>query len=250
MRTTFMLAIAAFGAVAYPAGAAGPGNVLTIGRFGEVTVYEPAGPPRSIALFVSGDGGWNLGVIDMARSIAEQDAVVVGIDIRHYLAELAKSEAACESLTADFENLHLGVQKQLHLSESLPPVLIGYSSGATVVYAALVQSPPGTFAGAMSLGFCADQDFRSAPLCAGAGLRYSPNRRGDYVFEPAAHLRDPWIAFQGQKDAVCDAQAVDRFAAQVPQAEVVRLPAVGHGFSVQKNWLPQFRAAYAKLSAR
>jgi type IV secretory pathway VirJ component len=249
MRTMFMLALVGSWAVAHPAGAAGREDVLTIGRFGKVTLYEPAAPPRSIALFVSGDGGWNLGVIDMARSIAEQDAIVVGIDIRHYLAELAKSPESCASLSADFEDLNHRVQEQLHLREHLPPALIGYSSGATVVYATLVQSTPGTFAGAMSLGFCADQDFGGVPLCAGAGLRYAPNSRGDYVFEPAAHLRDPWIAFQGQEDEVCDARAVDRFAAQVPHAEVVRLPAVGHGFSVQKNWLPQFRTAYAKLGA-
>ena len=32
------------------------------------------------------------------------------------------------------------------------------------------------------------------------------------------------------------------FAAQVAHGEIVRLPLVGHGFSVERNWLPQFRA--------
>lgn len=238
------------GVLALPAVAAQPANTLNVGRFGTVTLYMPEGEPRSIALFVSGDGGWNLGVVDMAQSIAAQGAIVVGIDIRHYFAELAKPKSGCASLAVDFENLNHSVQKQLHLREYLPPVLVGYSSGATLVYATLAQAPPGTFAGAMSLGFCADQDFRGAALCRGAGLKYSPNKRGDYVFEPAPHLRDPWITLQGQQDAVCSAPAVDSFAAQVAHAQVVRLPAVGHGFSVQKNWVPQFNAAYAELSAR
>jgi type IV secretory pathway VirJ component len=30
---------------------------------------------------------------------------------------------------------------------------------------------------------------------------------------------------------------------------VVKLPLVGHGFSVEHNWMPQFRAAYARLAA-
>jgi type IV secretory pathway VirJ component len=30
----------------------------------------------------------------------------------------------------------------------------------------------------------------------------------------------------------------------------VRLPLVGHGFSVERNWMPQLREAYAKLTAR
>lgn len=243
------LVVSFFSAV-NPASAARAADTLTIGRFGTVTLYMPAGAPRSIALFVSGDGGWNQGVIDMARSIAAQDAIVVGIDVRHYLDELAKMESGCASLAIDFENLSHSVQKQLDLREYLSPVLIGYSSGATVVYATLAQAPPGTFGGAMSLGFCPDQDFRGRPLCPGAGLQYVPNKRGDFVFEPAPHLRDTWIALQGQRDQVCDARAVDSFAARVAHAEVVRLPAVGHGFSVQRDWLPQFRTAYAQLSAR
>jgi type IV secretory pathway VirJ component len=40
------------------------------------------------------------------------------------------------------------------------------------------------------------------------------------------------------------------FAAKVANGEIVRLPAVGHGFSVERNWMPQFREAYARLSAR
>jgi type IV secretory pathway VirJ component len=125
---------------------------------------------------------------------------------------------------------------------------VGYSSGATLVYAALVQSPPGTFAGGLSLGFCADQDCKGRALCRGTGLRYAPNRRGDFVFEPAPKLEEPWIAFQGQQDQVCDAAAVDRFVAGIPAARVVRLPRVGHGFGVERNWLPQFLASYQELA--
>jgi len=134
------------------------------------------------------------------------------------------------------------------MSEYHLPVLVGYSSGATVVYAALVQSPPGTFAGALSLGFCASQDFAGAALCPGAGLHYHRNAQHELVFEPSATLRQPWVALQGQKDQVCDPHAADLFAARVAGGEVVKLPLVGHGFSVERNWLPQFRDAYARLS--
>jgi len=247
MKHTMLFACACLSGLGSPAFAQTE-STMDVGRFGKVAIYQPAGTPRSIALFVSGDGGWNLGVVDMARAIAAQDAIVVGIDIRHYLGELAKPQAGCVSLAVDFENLNHRVQKKLALRAYLPPVLVGYSSGATVVYATLAQAPPGTFAGAMSLGFCPDQDFHGAPLCRGAGLRYAPNPRGDYVFEPAPHLRDSWVALQGQQDQVCDAHVVDTFGAQVAHSQIVRLPAVGHGFSVQKNWLPQFRAAYSTLS--
>jgi type IV secretory pathway VirJ component len=224
---------------------------LAGGRFGTVSVYIPEGTPRSVAIFLSGDGGWELGVINMAKALRDQGAVVIGADIRHYLASLGEAAgrpgAPCQSIAADFEALSHQVQKEIGMREYHVPVLVGYSSGATVVYATLVQSPPGTFAGALSLGFCADQDFAGAALCPGAGLHYTPNKPHELVLAPAATLRQPWIAFQGQKDEVCSAKAVDEFAAQAANAEVVRLPLVGHGFSVERNWMPQFRAAYARL---
>jgi type IV secretory pathway VirJ component len=227
--------------------AAEPQEIAMGGRFGTVTVYQPTGPAKSVVLFVSGDGGWHLGVTGMARHLTEQGAIVVGIDVRHYLAALGAAQQSCVSMAADFELLSHDVQKKLALPSYLPPVLAGYSSGATVVYAVLAQSPPGTFTGAISFGFCADQDFKAKPLCPGNGLRYSVNRRGDFVVEPQAKLEDRWVAMQGQVDQVCAAEAVDAFAARIPNAEVQRLPKVGHGFGVEKNWLPQLRDAFGRL---
>ena len=222
------------------------------GRFGTLNVYVPAGAPKSVAIFFSGDGGWELGVISMAHALAQSGALVIGVNIRQYFARLqqatAHPQAPCQMIAADLESLSHRVQKRLGLSEYLVPVLVGYSSGATVVYAALVQSPPGTFAGALSLGFCAEQDFFGAQLCPGAGLHYTPNAQHELVFQPAATLRQPWIALQGEKDEVCNAHAAGVFAAQVANGQIIRLPLVGHGFSVERNWLPQFKAAYAYLS--
>jgi type IV secretory pathway VirJ component len=240
-------------APARKSGADGADAHLAAGRFGTVSVYIPEGKPKSVAIFLSGDGGWELGVINMAKTLRDQGAVVIGADIRRYLAKLGeaarKPGAPCQMIAADFEALSHQIQKEIGMREYHVPVLVGYSSGATVVYATLVQAPSGTFAGALSLGFCADQDFAGAALCPGpgAGLHYTPNRQHELVLAPAATLRQPWIAFQGQKDEVCSAKAADEFAAQVANAEVVRLPLVGHGFSVERNWIAEFRAAYARL---
>jgi type IV secretory pathway VirJ component len=227
---------------------------LPAGRFGTVSVYIPEALPRSVAIFLSGDGGWQPGVIGMARALTDMGAVVIGADIRQYLGSLKRSAqragAPCQMMAADFEALSHQVQKEIGMSEYHVPVLIGYSSGATVVYATLVQAPPGTFAGALSLGFCADQDFAGASLCPGAGLHYTRNRQHELVFEPAASLKQPWIALQGQKDQVCSPHAVDEFAAQVANAQVVKLPLVGHGFALERAWIREFRDAYARLTAR
>jgi type IV secretory pathway VirJ component len=253
------LATTAPRAAATPAAAAAPradtsyDARLPEGRFGTVSVYIPEGRPRSVAIFLSGDGGWELGVVNMAHALRELGAVVIGVDVRRYLASLGRAArrpgAPCQMIAADLEALSHQVQKEIGMRAYHVPVLVGYSSGATVVYAALVQSPPGTFAGALSLGFCPDQDFAGAALCPGAGLRYSPNRHHELVFEPAPRLQQPWIAFQGEDDQVCSARTTEAFAAQVAHGALVRLPLVGHGFSVPRNWLPQFQAAYQRLSA-
>ena len=48
------------------------------GTFGTLHIYKTSTQPKHLTLFVSGDGGWNLGVIDMARSLTELDSMVVG----------------------------------------------------------------------------------------------------------------------------------------------------------------------------
>jgi type IV secretory pathway VirJ component len=219
--------------------------------FGDVTLYVPDGRPRALVLFLSGDDGWQLGVVGMARHLAAHGAVVAGLDVRTYLADIAAHPVACRYLAADLETLGHRVQRELRTSDYLVPLLYGYSSGATLAYATLAQSPPGTFGGAVSLGFCPDQKFGATPLCPGpeAQLRYHPGPRGAYVFEPAPQLKDRWIAFQGLSDRTCPADVVDRFAAQVGNAQMIRLEGVGHGFGSEDRWMPQLLGTFDALLA-
>lgn len=225
-------------------------QTMEFGRFGTVHVYRASAIPAHVVLFVSGDGGWNLGVVDMARELTTLDSVVAGIDIRHYLRELEISGDKCSYPASDFEALSKFVQKSLHFPKYTEPILIGYSSGATLVYATLVQAPPNTFAGAVSLGFCPDLPLTKS-FCKGNGLEWKamPAGKGD-SFLPAKTLKVPWIAMQGETDQVCHPSNTDAFAKQVIGGEVVMLPKVGHGFAVPRNWMPQFRAVFSKLSQK
>ncbi len=135
-------------------GIRGEETTAQFGRFGKIALYHPSAHPAHVVLFVSGDGGWNLGVVDMARELAALDALVVGVDITYYLKQLESSPERCAYPAADFELLSKYVQKKIGFPQYITPVLIGYSSGATLVYAAIVQAPSNTFQGAISLGFC------------------------------------------------------------------------------------------------
>jgi type IV secretory pathway VirJ component len=216
--------------------------------FDTVTLYYTPGSVTNVVLFISGDGGWNLGVVNMARSLQSLGTLVAGVDIRKYLRHLSASPARCLYPAGDLELLSKFIQKKCDMPKYIRPALVGYSSGATLAYAALAQAPGGTFSGAISMGFCPDLPLNKE-WCRGFGLTYTliPNGKG-VSFDPTTRTI-PWIAFQGDIDQVCSAQAVEAYVKQVRGASLVMLPKVGHGFSVEKHWLPQFKEAFKTLSA-
>jgi type IV secretory pathway VirJ component len=224
-------------------------EVIQFGRFGKVALYAGNPWPAHVALFISGDGGWNKGVVDMARAMAGMDTLVAGIDINHFLKQLARAPESCSYPAADFEMLSKTIQKLKNFPDYVPPLLVGYSSGATLAYALLAQAPPSTFAGAISLGFCPDLPLKK-PFCRGYGLEWQAGPRGKgVIFLPLRRLSAPWIVLQGWIDRVCDAASTRAYVRQVEPAEIVMLENVGHGFAVRKNWLPQFQQACQKMFA-
>lgn len=222
---------------------------LNYGTFGKIILYHPAKKPTSVALFVSGDGGWESGVINMAKNIADQGALVLGIDAKHYRQSLNKLSADCYYPAADFEQLSLMIQKKYGFPAYFKPVLIGYSYGATLVYGILAQAPANTFKGAIALGFCPELDL-AKPLCKGTALVFHAIKEGkSYYLDKTQGLTAPFIALNGLKDLSCPFAATKDFLKNLPMAELVTLPKVGHGFSIADNWLPQFNAAYKKIMA-
>ncbi len=228
--------------------AASAGETVTFSPFGTVHVYAPPDPATEVVLFISGDGGWNLGVIPMARRLQAEGALVVGIDIRTFLAGLDRS-GPCAYPAGSLEELSRAVQLRHRLPEYRAPILVGYSSGATLVYAALAQAPPETFRGAISLGFCPDVSLRT-PLCRGRGLISRPKAKGTGAdLDAFAGMGVPWAVLQGEIDQVCAPAETARFVAQVGSGRLVSLPKVGHGFSVTPRWESQYLDAYRRIAA-
>jgi len=222
-------------------------ETLTYGRFGTVWLYRRTPHPSHVALFFSGDGGWNLGVVDMAQILADQNTLVVGISVPYYMQKLNASKESCLYPASDLELLSKYVQKKLGFPDYEPPVLVGYSSGATLAYAALAQAPPTTFKGAISMGFCPDLPL-AHPFCAGHGIASDPGPKGKgIVFRPTSTLEQPWVAFQGTIDQVCNKDDVVKYTAQVKNGRTVLLPDVGHGFSKTNKWAPQFKEAFQSI---
>ena len=216
--------------------------------FGTVTIYVPDTPPSQVVLFLSGDGGWNLGVVAMAERLRQEGAAVVGVDVRAFMKNLETSNN-CAYPAGALEELSRAVQLRLKLPVYRRPILVGYSSGATLAYAAIAAAPPETFAGAISLGFCPDLEIRT-PLCHMRGLTATKRPKGvGYDLGPFAGSTVPWMVLQGEADQVCDATATRQFVAATGSARLFMLPQVGHGFGVFAHWQKAYLDAYRALTA-
>lgn len=204
-----------------------PGNAsrLSHGRFRDFVVYAPAAAPTSFVLFLSGEAGWNPAAESMAQQLVQLGAMVAGIDLPKFQADLEADPAQCVFPDGDLENLSHFVQAYFHNATYLPPMLVGLDSGATLAYGVLAQAPRDTFASALTVDFCPASTLRK-PLCKGSGL--------------GSALGNPWVALQTRTAKTCDAAAAGGFVAKVQGAASLTLPALG---------MSSFNAAFAKLAA-
>jgi type IV secretory pathway VirJ component len=216
-------------------------------KFGTVHVYIPASGIKHVALFADGDGGWNLGINDMAQLLANEGTLVAGISTVPYLAKLSASNEKCGYMAADFEDLGHAVEKRYALKSYTLPTLVGYSSGASLVYAALAQAPKGTFRGAVTLGFCDDLADTHA-ICRGRGLATKLNPKKTLsLLAPMKELGQPWAALQGDSDQACSLADLQTFTKDIESAKVVGLEKVGHGFQSGKRWHRPYVSEFLEL---
>jgi type IV secretory pathway VirJ component len=215
---------------------------INVAGFGAVAVYRPKAATRGLVLFASGDGGWNLGVTDMAHQAVAQGFWVAGFSTPQFLKGLDSSDAACSDANGLLAKLGQDLVRQLDLPLDTRPLVIGYSSGATVAYAALAADAGQRFGGGISLGFCPDLLIKK-PFCAGpGGLTQQKQKQSPfgYVFDKRETINVPWRILQGEIDQVCDPKFAPKFAAGQKDAKAIMLPHVGHGFGAPKNWMRQY----------
>ena len=216
---------------------------VNVAGFGEVAVYKPAGESRGLALFASGDGGWNLGVLDMAHEAVGLGYWVAGFSSPQFLKALDAGDDACSDAAGWLIKLADAIVREFGLPIDTRPIVIGYSSGATIVYAALAEDAGRKLGGGVSLGFCPDLLIRK-PFCPGSGGLTQKKQQVapfGYVFDKRETVQAPWRVLQGEADEVCDPKFAPAFVEGQADAKAVMLPPVGHGFGVPKNWMAQYR---------
>jgi type IV secretory pathway VirJ component len=182
----------------------------------------------------------------MAQLLANEGALVAGVDVVPYLHALNNGDPACAMIATDFEALAQAIRERFLLKESMRPILVGYSSGATLVYVIAAQAKGGVFRGVMTLGFCDILEIQR-PLCTGGKLAF--HRAADGLRLLPTRSAVPWFALQGSVDQACSVKEVSLFIAGVATARLIELPKVGHGYAVARRWHPQYVAAYKALAS-
>ncbi len=224
-----------------------PSERLSFGPFHGLRIYRPPLAAQHLALLLSGDGGWGAPLDVIATRLSGEGTLVAGIDVRDLLPTLDRDSQSCVSAGAALADLAHYLQQRYALTGG-PAVLIGHSAGATLAYVALAQSPAGTFAGALTLSFCADLDLVK-PLCAAPGLHSLRRSAGVRLLPGRTALPAPWILLHGLDDTVCPPEESHEFAATVAGARFVGLPEITHSYHHVSRWWPMFDAAWRQLIA-
>jgi alpha/beta superfamily hydrolase len=221
---------------------------IHVGGFADVALYRPRIDSRGLVLFASGDGGWNLGVTEMAHQAAALGYWVAGFSTPEYLKALDRGDGECSDADGALAGLGASLVRELKLPPETRPVIIGYSSGATVVYASLAADAGKRFNGGISLGFCPDLLIHK-PFCRGDGglTAHWQKQPPTWVFNKIDTVRARWRILQGERDEVCDPRFAGEFASGQRDSKAIMLPGVGHGFGVPKNWMPQYQQSLHDL---
>jgi len=179
--------------------------------------------------------------------IEKLDALVLGIDMRRYLINLAADPRPCADPAGDLEALARAAEKQAGYATYVTPAVVGYSSGATLAYAALAEAWPNAFRGGIGLGFCAAFPDKH-PFCPGNGLASAQDPHGKGVdFLPSTDLEVPFVAVNGKTDRICRRQDVRTYMRQLKKGKLILLAHLGHGFADRDHWEGPFRDAFEEL---
>ena len=110
------------------------GETLDYEPIGHIAVFRPAGDPLGVALLLTGDAGFTATEEALASTLVAAGALVLGVDLREYRAQLAKAWTSESYPSADLELLSQFAQRASGLPTYEPPVLVGVGAGAALAY--------------------------------------------------------------------------------------------------------------------
>ncbi|TCN30947.1 virulence factor family protein [Sinorhizobium americanum] len=140
---TAIFAALVLGAAKLPAAAEDVPKFDT-GRIPSPHILFPRQEAAGLVVLLSDAGGWTAKEVAAARALADEKAIVIGIDLKAYLASLAKDDGDCIYTVSDIESLSQQVQRAAGSGAYRPPVVAGVGAGGAMALAITAQSPAAT----------------------------------------------------------------------------------------------------------
>jgi type IV secretory pathway VirJ component len=174
-------------------------QTLDYGLFGTLHLSRPAGAIAHTVLLFSDRDGWTPRQDGLGAELAGHGALVVGIDLPAYLAQMESIKDKCSYPAGHVEEVAHWIERHESLANYTIPLVVGDGAGATFAYAMTAQAPAGTFEGLVTLGW--DATLRlPKEFCAGdAGAMTEAAGDGDFrvvavAKPPLAWLPQPFAA--------------------------------------------------------
>jgi type IV secretory pathway VirJ component len=164
-------------------------RTIETSEFGAVDVTGPSESAKGFVVVFSGDRGFSDDEREAVTALIGGGLAVAAIDTRKAVTGLDRSdrEEACTDLAVPLEWVSHQAQHTLGFTRYARPVLLGFETGASLVYVALAQAPPLAFARGLSVNFSPRIELRR-PLC---GLTEQRDD-GQQSLAPGQPVREPW----------------------------------------------------------
>jgi phosphatidylglycerol lysyltransferase len=164
---------------------------LEANNLGTIHLVDPAGAMRGLVVLFSGAAGWNSLADAAAAALAQEGALVVGVDLPSYLVRLdSRPPEACHNIVGDVESITRQLQRERSNSSYLTPIVAGIEEGGALAAALLAQAPAATIAGAVAYDPTLSVDTR-VPLCSTPAAVAEP--AGGFAYGPWPTLPGFWV---------------------------------------------------------
>jgi len=190
-------------------------ETIPVEPMGSIRVYQPGKNLDRLIILISDADGWKDEIVDLAKGLAVNTTLVLGIDYNEYMDAVGKDRLQCAC--GDLGRLGIYVERLKGFKYHVPPILIGQYEGGEIVYSAMAQSPE-TFLGGVSLNFCTTHP-NIRKMCKGFYMNFEKGKgiRFD-KFLPSPEITSPWLVTAEPK---CGTEDVKKFVQAIPKAQLL-----------------------------
>ena len=190
---------------------------IDVGPFGKVALYRNSDAIRNIVVYFSDARGWREDFDDEAWGVAWPDRVVAGVDLPRLTQNLA-SGAQCVDYAGAVKRLTDAISTHLKISPKEEPFFLGQEDGASVAYAAGVQSAPNKVQGVVTMDFCPVLH-SPLPPCPGQGSLQTTQDGSSFMLQSSKALSAAFVTIADP--AKCTAADIAAFTGDLPDGRIV-----------------------------